>query len=175
MRDFWPSIDKDLAALNAKAAALLENIKPAPDGLPPSGSWIRAMQLDDDGRGKPASPWHYVVGWNGHIGTLSVRCRVRPSQAIQYAVAHQVGQASRFRRSWERQVLLIAPERPAEDVCRQCLTGLERDAAAVVAAQQAAELAVLVELLPAVGALVLDSSIDDAERGRRLRALWPVR
>lgn len=174
MTDFWPSLEEQLADLNHTAAAVLERTHAAPDGLPPTGFWIRAMRVDRDARAIPATPWHVVAGWDGPIGTLSTRCRRRPGQAIHTALCDYLGEVpwSR-RRPWERHILVVEPQQPADDVCRQCTIGLERDAAAVIAEQRAAEQATLVGLLPAIESIATDESLDDAERGRRLRALWP--
>lgn len=177
MTAFWPSLDDQLADLNERASTELDqgNRYPAPDGLPPVGSWIRAMKVDDDSRGTPAGPWHTVAGWDGRWGRLSTRCRGKPGKPISYGLDRLLGGRATMARwpSWKRYALLVQPERPDEGACQQCDARLERDAAAVVKAREDAERAALVELLPAIGAIATDDSIDDADRGRRLRELWP--
>ncbi len=174
MTAFWPSIEDQLAELNDRAGRELERMTPPPDGLPPTGSWIRAMRVDDDARGTPATPWHYVAGWDGPIGCLSTRCRRRTGGTLSDALEHYLGTPPRWwSRSRGRARLLVEPERPSQDACRQCDIGLARDADRLAAADRAAELERLVEVLPNIRALAADQAIDDAERGRRLRGLWP--
>lgn len=177
MTAFWDSVDGQLADLNRQAAQALDDLVPEPEGLPPTGSWIRAYVLDDDAQAAPASPWHHVTGWQGRWGVLSTRCRGRPGQVISAAVRSHVGVPATWwnrGRRGDRYILDVSLERPADGVCRQCEIGLARDAEAIVAAERAREQAALVELLPAVGAIATDAAIDDAERGRRLRGLWPA-
>jgi hypothetical protein len=172
--DFWASIEDQLAELNEQATAVLDHTTPAPDGLPPRGSWIRAMKVDDDAHAKPASPWHYVAGWDSWVGCLSTRCCRCPRGNINSALAHYLGETSKYRhRRWDRLTLVIAAERPPEGACGQCDISLAREAARAVAAVEAAEIERVADLLPAIRSIAGDSAIDDAERGRRLRDLWP--
>ncbi|MBA3235648.1 MAG: hypothetical protein H0T59_06620 [Chloroflexi bacterium] len=142
MTDFWPSIEDQLADLNRQATTVLDCSVPAPSGLPPTGSWIRAMKVDDDARGRPAGPWHSVAGWDGMMGSLSTRCRRRPGRAIAYALDRILGSPSPWPRlpSWERFGLLVGAERPSEDACQQCDVGPARDAARDRQATEAASL-----------------------------------
>lgn len=166
-------VDAQLAELNTRATATLDRMAPAPDGLPPAGSWIRVVKLNDDGQGKPVTPWHHVVGWDGPIGCLSTRCRRRTS--FSEALNHYLGLPPRwYDRSRGRLRLLVRAERPADDACGQCTLGLERDAAAAAKAQRDAELEALHGLLPRVRAIATDPALDDSERGRQLRLLWPT-
>jgi hypothetical protein len=172
-------LDDQLAALNRSAAMTLERLHPEPPGLPPPGSWIRVMRLDDDARAKPVTPWHYVIGWDAPIGCLSTRCRRRAGRDLNVALdrfrgvmPQLAGQQDWRYRQWERAALLVEPDRPADGACGTCVVGLERDAAAEVRARKAAELERLAVRLPELEAIASDGSIDDAERGRRLRELW---
>jgi hypothetical protein len=175
-RDWRDVVNAQLGELNDSATATLDQGTPAPDGLPPTGSWIRVVKLDDDLLERPETPWHCVVGWDKPIGCLSIRCRRRPGRGISHAVSVHVGQPNGDywwlrRRPGFR--LRVEHDRPAGDVCRQCMIGLDRDVAREGAAERAAELERLVGLLPSVQAIAIDPRIDDGERGRRLRELWP--
>lgn len=122
-------VEDELAALNELARETFDRIVPAPDGLPPTGSWIRATKIDMDARGTPAGPWHLVVGWDGLIGCLSTRCRRRPHGTIIDGLGAYLGQAARYRWVGGRYALLVETERPAEGACGQCDRLLARDAA----------------------------------------------
>lgn len=163
------ALEDQLADLNDRASSLLTG-HPRPDGLPATGSWIRAVTVDDDLRAAPVTPWHYVVGWDGHLGVLSTRCRRRPGSNLSAAVAAHIGDKPWWRR--DRVRLELAAVRPRRRACRQCDLGLARDAAAVTAAERAATTARYLEVMPAVEAIAVDQAIDDDERGRRLRDLW---
>lgn len=169
---FSATVEGQLTELNAQAASVLDRTTPAPPGLPPAGSWIRAVKVDDDARVKMATPWHHVEGWDALIGCLSTRCRRRPGDQIRYGLQHYLGQAERRRLAWQRYQLLTSGTRPEEGACRQCDISLARDAARVERARLEVETAALVARLPAIDAIATDPAIDDAERGRRLRELW---
>jgi len=167
MTAYWPELEDQLEDLNNRASTVLTR-HPKPDGLPAIGSWIRAVSVDDDLKVKPITPWHYVAGWNGYIGDLSLRCRRRPGSAISGAVSVYLGKP-RWRRD---RALLVEPERPEEGACRQCDLSLARDVEREVSAERAAVQGFYLEAMPSLEAIAHDTTITDAERGRRLRRIW---
>jgi hypothetical protein len=175
--DLEAQLEAQLGELNELATRQLEfneDLEPAPDGLPPAGSWIRAQRVDLDGVARPIGPWHLVTTWNASSGCLSVRCsRYRPGYVLREAVSAYLGQSGPWHRRDGRTRLLVAPGAPAE-ACRRCEAALARDAMAREAAAAEADRQATLALLPRLEALAGDVSIDDAERGRRFRALWEV-
>ena len=166
----WPALEAQLAELDDRAVRELGELHPEPEGLPPAGSWIRAVQVDDDGHARPMTPWHVVKGWDAPIGCLSMRCRRAPRGTIVDALAEFLGEPlpGWWRRGRRRPRLLVEPGAPAE-ACKQCEIGLTRDAAAAEA-QAAAEAETARQA--AIKALLDDDALDDAELGRRLRLIW---
>ncbi|CAN5190361.1 hypothetical protein BH24CHL7_BH24CHL7_06680 [soil metagenome] len=165
------TVESQLADLNAKATVTLRRGMAAPAGLPPAGSWIRAITVDDDARATPRTPWHSVVGWDIPLGCLSTRCRRRSGTAVSIGTSDYVGGGPNARRQYSLEVL---PDRPSEGSCRQCDKGHERDAEAVKHEAAEARLAVLLAVLPDIEAIATDPALKDAERGRRLRSVWPA-
>lgn len=172
MTDLWPEVAADLEAIIRRAGDL-DDRYPEPAGLPRTGSWIRAIHVDDDNRGRPETPWHLASGWRPRWGTYSTRCASRASRPLAQALKTYTGQPLP-RRSWDRYILEVLDERPAEGACRQCTTSIARDEARVVRAAEEAHIAALVTLLPVLEALATDPALGDVERGRQLRELWPV-
>ncbi|HYK96142.1 MAG TPA: hypothetical protein VE011_09795 [Candidatus Dormibacteraeota bacterium] len=177
MSEPWRELEKQLAELNELASdrlSDLQDLDPAPAGLPPAGSWIRAARTDLDGVTEPIGPWHLVTGWNGRSGSISLRCsHYRPGWALREAVSAYVGEpASGWpRRAGNRPRLLVAPGAPSE-ACRRCDSALERDAEAAARAEREREAKARLARLEAVARLVDDVAIPDAELGGRVRRLW---
>jgi hypothetical protein len=168
----WQELEDQLAELNELATQELEQGHPAPDGLPPKGSWIRAITVDDDGHPKRHTPWHYVVGWDGQIGCLSVRCRRRTSGMLAYAIrAHRGEPNSRWDRPPSGTRLLMAPGAPAE-ACRQCELGLRRDAEKAARAELQRDAEARLARLESIATLLADTAIPEAELGGLIRQLW---
>jgi hypothetical protein len=167
--DLSDLVDEQLAELNERASAELEDLAPAPPGLPPAGSWIRAYQLDDDAIAHPRGPWHVAMPWDPRGRRhFSVRCSTRPSSAISLALA-----IPGYGRSPRTRGLLVALDRPAEGACARCVAALERDVAQGALDARRAELERILPVVLEVGSIAIDPAIEDAERGRRLRELWP--
>lgn len=167
----WESLEDQLVELNEIATRTLVAGEPEPDGLPPAGSWIRAYRMDVDLQAIPASPWHYVIGWDRHIGVLSTRCRRRPGWVVRAALGRYIRESGDWWRR-ERLQLSVSHDEPGEDACRQCLAGLARDLECEAAAERERERAAFLELLPALQRIADDPALDDAACGREFRALW---
>lgn len=171
MTELWDSVASDLDTILRLAPSLDQH--PAPDGLPPVGTWIRAVYLDDDARPQPETPWHWFAGWNGERGNFATRCcRQRPGSDLQAAMGRYLGEPARWP---TRSRLEVALNRPRRRACRKCVVGLERDQVRQVEAARQARFAELAAALPAIEAIATDPGLDDAERGRRLREVWPLR
>jgi hypothetical protein len=175
-RDWRDIVEADLAELNARATATLdEEDEPEPPGSPPADSWVRAVRVDDDARATPAGPWHCVAGWDRALGDLSLRCSRRPGKPVSYGLRQYLGETPSWPfRSWERYSLLVAPRRPRGRLCRQCLARLAREQAAVAAELEAARVKRIMVAIPTIEAIATDTELDDAGRGRRLREVWPL-
>jgi hypothetical protein len=171
--EFWPSIEEQLASLNRHAADVLQEHEPAPEGLPPAGSWIRALKVDDDLQATPASPWHLVAGWDSEFGHLMLRCRQRgPGDRLAWALENFLGAPLQNRRRWQRFILAVEADLPAEGGCGACRRLVARDAEAPLIDQLRRRERELIELMPTVRQIATDPHLEDVERGRRLRELF---
>lgn len=175
MSELWERVEADLDGILRSHGGDLDTAPGAPDGLPPVGTWIRAVYLDDDLKPKPETPWHWFAGWRvyGRWETYMTRCRtMRPGRALDDALDRYIGQPSAY--SEPRRRLEVELRRPRRRVCRKCSVALERDESRRAEAAAAGRLAELSAALPTLEAIATDRTIDDAERGRRLRDAWPT-
>ena len=169
MSELWESVASDLETILRTATSLERS--PTPDGLPPAGTWVRAVYLDDDARPEPVTPWHFFGGWNGQHGNVTTRCRrLHVGSDLEAAIGNYIGDPSPWRSPRTR--LQVELDRPAAGACRKCTAGLERDATRAREAEHQARHDARVALLPVLEAIATDPAIDDAERGRRMREAW---